>query len=115
MPEVWGTLRMVPDVGTRVRVSYEGVVKKVAREPGGASHCLTIEREDGSTGIVRIGPGTHDKVEAIEPEYVDGGVYRDADGDIFKYSKEEHGWLDFGEVGPHSYGYPARPLVRIDK
>ena len=105
---------MVPDAGDRVLVSFKGTVKKVIPELNRTTHTVWIERDDGKTSIIRIGAGSTNIVEIIEPEYVDGGVYRDETGEFFLYTACGKTWAGFGSYGAHSFFYPARPLKRID-
>lgn len=112
----------VPKKGDRIRVSDEGTVTRVYLMAGTAGDRtrLTVERDDGSTFFVGLKEGMKPKVEVVEPPLVIGGIYMDADNEIFRYN----GTADAGKVWTEfeAYGhdvhypehYPNKPLRRLD-
>lgn len=54
-----------------------------------------------------------DVLKHREPEYVDGKVYRDADGDVYQYDVKYNGekrWFEPGSSGEVPFSEPTRPL-----
>lgn len=59
--------------------------------------------------------------EADEPEYVDGGVYKDANGGFWQFvdpanygSTGDPYWYAFGMEQEYRFEYPKRPLRLMD-
>lgn len=103
------TARQELPPGTRVRVTVEGTVA--------ISLTDFIVIDDGAFRhrVRRDAPGTVFKV--IEPEYADGGVYRDADGEVYRFKDAPcytGGWERFGRTGTYNFEVPVRPLERVD-
>lgn len=51
-----------------------------------------------------------------EPEYKEGGVYRDADKDVYQYDVKFDGtkrWYEFGSEDSVQFGVPTRPLTYL--
>lgn len=108
--------------GDTVRVSVEGTVVSAAINT--SEHgAIEIIRPDGVHTIYGTGPGAH-MVEVIRPAYVDGGIYIDADCDVFRhttagfeggpgrflFSRMDREWG--GVVRPVTW--PTHPLERLD-
>lgn len=110
MPEI--------SVGDKVRVSYEGEVLLARPWTVGDVHIGTryrVKRPDGITSTFGVRErGSSYNVEVVEPVYEDDGIYRDKDGDIFRYDASDNTWLMFGCPGSFTFDYATRPLVRID-
>lgn len=103
--------------GDTVEVSYKGTVENVHPWMIGDVHVGTryrVKRSDGFTSNFGVRADSAITVEVIDSTYVHGGVYKDADGDVFRYDSDEDGWLDFGTDFVYSLSYPSPPLVRID-
>lgn len=108
-----------PKVGDRVRVSSEGIVRKVIK-PGAASRhggrgVLTVEQADGTRKVAYYGALSQNTIEILEPAYVHRAIYRDADGDVFRFDHLRHNWERFGCEDNEAFHYPTRPLTRIDR
>lgn len=100
--------------GTKVRVTYEGVVAPtVATVLGKPALCVVSSgvthyySPDGEAGLM---------VELIEPDYEMGAVYQDAEGDVYVYDLEGSGhkvWYTAGIGCSIPFAQPVRPLTRL--
>lgn len=109
------------NVGDRIRVSDVGTVERVSPLTRGPGYRLTVKRSNGRTGYVYIRPNMTTTVEVVEPAFVDGGVYQDANAKVWRYvhkinfmDHDEGHWQKFGHTGHYSLDTPARPLTRLD-
>lgn len=100
-------------VGDRIRIIEEGVVEHI-RPLSHRGHRLMIRRPNGSTSLFFMTETSTAKVEVLAAAYVNGGVYRDADGAFFQWSEVDYGWRAFGREGTVSRNYPETPLERVD-
>lgn len=89
--------------GAELRAAIDRLGWNVQHEPGIPSSTHPADR------IIR------DVERHREPEYEPGGVYQDADGDVFKYCNELAGdtpWLGFtGEL--YAHGHVSQPLHKM--
>jgi hypothetical protein len=97
--------------GQKVRVTYEGVVQNDSFCQDGE---LAIRNAD------RMGYHYHGrdqvKVELVEPEYVNGAVYLDANDAVWQFWSSFCGrpaWFTPADETPYDFDRPARPLVRL--
>jgi hypothetical protein len=114
---------VTPKVGDKIRVSSVGTVEKVARPRPGLIR-LSVKRPSGRTAFLTIGPESDATIEILEAALVDGGIYADADGEVFRFSSaaddDRGGWYEFDrhnqewETNPHALHYATRPVLRLD-
>lgn len=104
----------MPQVGEKVRVTYEGV----AQGPAAVSQRAVRVRTSKQTHVAYLDDPSY-TVETIEPEYKPGALYQDAHGEIFQYS-EFNGDRPWSKIGTFSAAgrsvprdYPVRPLVKL--
>lgn len=94
---------MTPKTGDRVKVEYEGVVDYASKT---GRRLVTLKREDGRT--IAISPQF---VTVIEPAYVTGKMYVDANGTF--YLRRAGGWI-LAVAGEHRHhDFPVRPLRKL--
>jgi len=106
-----------PKIGDRVKVEYEGIVRRVTSSftvPGG-DELVRIELSDGSSRTTRAS-----LVTVIEPIYVPGEVYQAADGlKWLRLRGPNILWrpLDTNRFLPRQqdvgHDFPKRPLVKL--
>lgn len=107
----------VPNPGDTVEVVIRGTLKAGSMEKTTASSTSgELHLYDGSWMMFT---NVDVRVNAVEPVYVDGGVYKDATGEVYRYvvkagNQETPGWESFGSNGYWSLAKPERPLTRID-
>lgn len=112
------------NVGDQLLITTKGTVDRVLtpsptgarryqlRDAGGKLRYLTVPGGD---------PGVTIEVTERASGVVDGGVYIDADSDIFRYNAAERSWFEFDKhSGSYDtlssrFNYPRRPLTRLDK
>lgn len=109
-----------PKPGDTVRVSYEGVMQSEHLDP----EFLNIKTPDGKRSTFHVGPESNAKVEVIRTAYVDGGIYMDADCDVFRHTTTGFeggpGWFLFSRMDREWGGvvrpvtWPTHPLERLD-
>lgn len=92
-------------VGQRARITYEG-------EVGGTCTNGAVISSGGSRYFPR-GDMEGLEVELIEPEYIDGEIYRSARGGIYKFVDRNRSWVPIGSSTCYGFDSPARPLVRL--
>lgn len=110
-----------PKVGDKVRVTSEGVVKRelsvstYVNERVSGKDRFSVETSDGKLRLLLWPPSPGTTIEIIEPAYVEGGVYLDADGDLFVYKGEvlfivhQHD----GHEAQVEDNYPTKPVLKI--
>lgn len=117
-----------PKVGDKIRISDTGTVLKVLPPfPGNPPRRgrLLVQRPNGRRSFCEYGPGVTAEIEILQPAYVDGGIYVDADGELFRFSSaaddDRGGWYEFDrhnqvwETNPHARHYATSPVVRVDR
>jgi hypothetical protein len=109
---------MKPNIGDKVRVTAEGVIKREAPTSAYIGKTrLMVEDPAGKTRILYWPPVEGTTIEVIEPAYVEGAVYLDADGDLFVYKGAEIGLFivdrHSGRESTVEDDYPTRPVLRI--
>lgn len=97
-------------VGDRVRVQFDATVLEPTPDQDG-DLALKRDVEGFSAAFVRA-----EHCTLIEPEYEEGAMYVDTDGDFYVYWPdvgEERPWFEPGYDAGHRFDYPTRPLRRL--
>lgn len=98
--------------GQRVRVTFEGYLD--CQDHDGELHFKDEPHDDlGNYYAAAYENMPGFKVEVIEPDLIDGEIYRDADGDVFMYCGARDQFREIGYSDWWSSDYPARPLIRL--
>lgn len=95
--------------GRRYRVIFEGVFDEVDFD--GELFFINDNDDDHQSGVYVNMPGF--KVEELESELVDGGIYQDDNGVVFMYRKAINDFLRIGRSISQSFHSPRRPLTRL--
>jgi hypothetical protein len=90
---------------------------------GEAFGTTRVRRNGGYTHFLYLGDHRGLGIERIEPDYEDGELYRDADGEVFEYDGSENVYSPWTAVvaktgstlvGDHYVeGYPNTPIVKV--
>jgi hypothetical protein len=98
--------------GQKVRVTYEGIVNAstTGLQPG-----QIVVAAPGYTHVVL----PEYKVEIVEPDYLHGGTYQDASGQVWTFDRYYRGpdngevWFSPGSAEVYDFDVPARPLAKL--
>lgn len=112
------------NVGDQLLITTKGTVERVLTPHPAGSRRYQLRDAGGKLRYLMVpggDPGV--TIEVTERAFVavDGGVYIDADNDIFRYNAAERSWFEFDkDSGSYDtlsdpFDFPVRPLTRLDK
>jgi len=101
--------------GQKVRVTYEGIMQDDGFCNRGE---IAVEASDGAVADYHYHVFSKAQVELVEPEYVCGAVYQDADGDLWVLDQGfradgDPAWFSPGDSSAYDFDRPVRPLTRM--
>lgn len=100
--------------GDEVVVTYRAKVSE-KYYPSSSTIGICVEMIGNGKQLRLVYPDI-DNVELVEPVYVYGGIYLDADGAVWMYERTSGSWGAWSTPGStvlSAFDVPARPLVRM--
>ena len=106
--------------GQKVRISYGARVVKIDTRPDSGWLFLDGFGDDRNYWLPTDTPTL--QVELLEPEYVHGAMYQDAQGGFWSFDQFYFGsertddsaaWFSPGDTSPYNFDVPVRPLTRL--
>jgi hypothetical protein len=108
----------LPEVGDKIRVTYEGKVEQVYETHPG-TYRVNYRHKDGKLMTAGVGERYTSQIEILEKaeRLFDGAVYLDASGDLFRWDGHKFAAIHIptGDELDVPRDCPTRPLRKVSR